>query len=104
MVRWARELAAAPRGERTSAPPSLGDRQLRRRFTAAVGIGPKRFARIARFRWLLAELERPDRPRWADLAAAAGYTDQAHLIREFAELSGETPARYLRDDPVRFLQ
>lgn len=104
MVRWARELAAAPPGGPAPSPLRLGDRQLRRRFTAAVGIGPKRFARIARFRWLVEQLERPGRPPWADLAAAAGYHDQAHLIREFAELSGETPAAYLRDDLVRFLQ
>lgn len=71
----------------------LSERQLRRRFEAAVGYGPKTFQRIIRFRsWLkLAEATPPDRRSLADLAAEAGYADQSHLTREATRLAGQPP-------------
>lgn len=70
----------------------LSERQLRRRFDAAVGYGPKMLQRVLRFRGLLARLGDAERP--CDLARVAselGYADQAHLTRETRELSGQTP-------------
>jgi AraC-like DNA-binding protein len=71
----------------------LGERQLRRRFEAAVGLGPKRLARILRFQRLL-EVIRAGRggAGWADLALRAGYFDQSHMIRESLALAGLAPA------------
>jgi len=75
----------------------LSERQLRRRFEAAIGYGPKTFQRIARFRrWLgLAQATPPDGRRLVDLAAEAGYADQAHLTREVARLAGLPPSALL---------
>jgi AraC-like DNA-binding protein len=36
---------------------------------------------------------------WADFAAEHGYTDQAHLIHDFRELTGITPAAYRPRSP-----
>ena len=33
---------------------------------------------------------------WAEVAAELGYSDQAHLTRDFTALIGEPPARYAR--------
>jgi AraC-like DNA-binding protein len=76
---------------------ALGERQLRRRFEAAVGYGPKTFQRIVRFRrWLrLAQGTPPEQRVLADLAATAGYADQAHLTREVARLAGQPPVALL---------
>ena len=65
-----------------------------RRFEAAVGMTPKRHARVLRFNALLSRLARPGPRDWAQLAAEGGYFDQSHLIQEFRRLAGLTPAAY----------
>jgi transcriptional regulator GlxA family with amidase domain len=70
---------------------ALGGRHLERQFRAAVGVSPKLFSRVVRFRRALALLRRPDRPSWPRIAAEAGYFDQAHLIREIRAFAGTTP-------------
>ncbi len=42
-------------------------------------------------------------PDWADIAAACGYADQPHLVREFAELAGSFAVAW-RARRVTFLQ
>ena len=71
-------------------------RTLRRRFTARVGLTPKRFGRVQRLQRLVRWLDGQARVDWAAAAARHGYCDQAHLADEFRELVGVTPARYLR--------
>jgi AraC-like DNA-binding protein len=75
----------------------ISDRQLQRRFVAAVGYGPKTFQRIMRFQRLLSQSSVTDsaRQRLADLACGAGYADQAHMCREFRELADATPQSLL---------
>ncbi len=76
----------------------LSRRHLERRFLAAVGLTPKRLARIVRFRSLLARLDEGDPSGWSGLATACGYYDQPHLIRDFRELADCTPGEYLSMD------
>lgn len=70
------------------------------RFRAEIGLGPKRVARMMRFQHAcaLARAERPEGPAgsWAAIAAACGYADQAHLIRDFVEMAGEPPGGWAR--------
>lgn len=74
------------------------ERELRRRFRESVGYGPKTLQRVLRFQRVLAGLAGPDEApeQLARLAAAAGYSDQAHMTRETKELSGLTPAQLAR--------
>lgn len=65
-------------------------------FAAEVGLTPKRYCRLRRFRQVLETIERQAAIDWADLACACGYYDQAHFIREFQGFSGLTPTAYLR--------
>jgi AraC-like DNA-binding protein len=69
-------------------------------FRAAVGLSPKRYARIVRFRGALARVATRSAPSWADLALAAGYSDQSHFNREFREFAGVTPGHYRDLAPV----
>lgn len=63
-------------------------------FKDTVGLAPKRFARLMRFRRAIARLESGDRPGFSRLAVELGYSDQAHFIHEFTGFAGETPAEY----------
>ncbi len=76
----------------------LSERTLRRRFDAAFGYGPKTLDRILRFQRYLG-LAR-NRESMARLAAAAGYADQAHLVRECRRLTLHTPARLHFQQPA----
>lgn len=67
----------------------FSERQLRRRFLASVGYGPKILQRVLRLRRFLAG-ERHDLAR---AALDAGYADQAHLARECLRLTGLSPSR-----------
>ena len=73
----------------------LSDRQLQRRFVAAVGYGPQIFQRIVRFQRLLSFGSGSARQSLANLAYDAGYADQAHKCREFRELADATPQTVL---------
>jgi AraC-like DNA-binding protein len=83
--------------------------QLRRRFLATVGVGPKTLQRTLRFQGYLALAQAasapggPPVPRGtlADLAVAAGYADQAHMTRECLDMTGLTPRELLGGSPDR---
>lgn len=68
--------------------------QFIRRFEQAVGLTPKRYARVLRFGLLLPSLARCGPRDWAQIAAGAGYFDQSHLIREFRQIAGMAPGAY----------
>ena len=73
----------------------MSARQLRRVFLEQVGLSPKHFCRVIRFRHSLAQLAQRGRGDWTQLALDCGYYDQAHFINEFRELSGFNPGVYV---------
>jgi AraC-like DNA-binding protein len=73
----------------------VSERHLRRVFRDAFGVGPKTFARLARFERAVRDARRGPRTGWASIAASAGYYDQAHLIAEFRAIAGVTPKALL---------
>jgi AraC-like DNA-binding protein len=74
----------------------LSDRRFIDVFRYEVGLNPKLFNRIERFQSVLAKVQRVPEPEWDQLALEYGYFDQSHLIRDFLEFSGFSPADYLR--------
>jgi len=75
-------------------------RQLQRRMAGVAGLAPKKLSSIVRFQQALALLRAGE--AGADVAVDCGYTDQAHLIREFRTLGGITPRMLLDrlDQPI----
>jgi AraC-like DNA-binding protein len=78
-----------------AARTGLGHRRFTDVFRSGVGMTPKTFARLGRFRRTLAQIDDVDRPDWAELAVLRGFADQAHMIREFRAFSGLTPGDHL---------
>lgn len=75
----------------------LSIRQLERRFLTAIGLAPKIYCRIQRFKKVFGVIGQPAH-NWVETAVACGYYDQAHLIRDYKEFSGTTPAALLSKD------
>lgn len=72
----------------------MSARQLRRLFLEQVGLSPKHFCRVIRFRNGAAQLAESNRGDWVQVALDCGYYDQAHFINEFRDLSGFTPGEF----------
>ncbi|MEU7985496.1 DUF6597 domain-containing transcriptional factor [Streptosporangium canum] len=71
----------------------LGERQLHRRSLRAFGYGPKVLQRVVRFQRALRLARRGT--ALAEVAAASGYADQAHLANEVRRLAGVPLGRLL---------
>jgi AraC-like DNA-binding protein len=73
----------------------ISRQHLARQFLHHVGVSPKTFARVIRFRAITDNLHTSD-VDWADVdwagkALEHGFYDQSHLIADFRELAGTTP-------------
>ncbi len=66
---------------------------LARQFKSAVGLSPKAIARVFRMQRAKGQLSRPVADQ-VEVALAAGYFDQAHMIAEFQKLVGQTPGSW----------
>ncbi len=88
------EPARAPRIDALVRAGSISHRGFIARFRQATGLGPKRYARLMRLRELLQALAHTPGANLADLALRCGYSDQAHMAREFRDLTGLTPSGY----------
>jgi AraC-like DNA-binding protein len=77
-------------------------RHLSGQFATEIGLSPKAAARVVRFdaarRALQGWLATGRDLTLAELAAACGYFDQAHLARDFTAFAGCPPSRWLREE------
>jgi len=88
-----RELCAQPSAHVADLAAETGwsRTRLASRFSEQVGISPKRFALVVRFEGARRLLTQGS-SSLAEIAARAGYYDQAHLSRDISALAGCTPA------------
>lgn len=73
----------------------LSRRRFSQLFREQVGITPKLYCRLLRFRQVVQRITSGGPVDWADVALAGGYCDQAHLAHEFRDFSGISPGSYL---------
>ncbi len=79
------DLAAAAR---------VTPRQVDRLFARFLGVAPKTLGRVLRFQHALRMLMRDPGCTLTEVAASAGYFDQAHFIKDFRRMSGGVPRGY----------
>ncbi|SCL45116.1 transcriptional regulator, AraC family [Micromonospora citrea] len=72
----------------------LGERALQRLLRRRLGLTPKCLIQRRRLQEA-AERLRTEVTTHADLAAAVGYADQSHMIRDFVHVTGMTPRQFL---------
>jgi AraC-like DNA-binding protein len=86
----------ALRVEQLAAGLGVSRQHLAAQFRQHVGLSPKLFARICRFRQATAAIKaaRGAAPDWAQLALDCGYFDQSHLIHDFQEFAASAPERF----------
>jgi AraC-like DNA-binding protein len=77
---------------RLAAQLDVSERHLSRAFRAMYAASPKAFARFARLEKVVAM--RHAGSAWADIAYACGFADQAHMIRDFEAVFGESPQHF----------
>ena len=95
-IQW---LSRHPRGRiaQLSQWIGIGERQLHRRFSAAIGYGPKMFQSVLRFQRLLKTArETQGEQSLSHLAASTGYADQAHMTRDVRRLANLRPTALFR--------
>ncbi len=90
------ETVGACRGEvaitQLARSAGCSPRQLLRVFRESVGVGPKTYCRIIRFKTALRALRRRPQPDLLQIALDAGYYDQAHFIHDFNSFYGSSPS------------
>jgi AraC-like DNA-binding protein len=64
-------------------------------FTGQVGLTPKLFCRVLRFKHAREFVDQARALDWSQVALTCGYSDQSHLIHDFLEFSGQSPTGYL---------
>lgn len=94
------ELVGSQRGMRRvdqlAAETGIGIRALQRLFAEYVGAPPKWVIQRRRLLDAAERVHAGEPVAWAELAGELGYSDQAHLVRDFAAAVGTPPASYAR--------
>lgn len=82
----------------------ISERQLERRFNEQIGISPKEFINLARFRQAFVKIQMGGTPQnqhkrsLADIAWECGYYDHAHLTNDFKRYAGSAPTELILSD------
>jgi AraC-like DNA-binding protein len=72
----------------------LSLRHFERKFKMAIGISPKSFSKIVKFKYAISYLNKNKNASIFSAAIDCGYYDHAHLIKDFRTLSGQSPSDF----------
>ena len=98
LVSWLREHPDVTRVGELASEVGLSERSLQRLVEQRLGLTPKWLVQRRRLHDAVEALK-AGTTGLADMAAALGYTDQAHFTHDFRTVTGTTPGEFLRDQP-----
>ncbi len=73
----------------------ISERYLEMQFKKHVGLSPKTYSLIIRFKRMEQQLQIKSTASWEKLGFANEYYDQNHFIKDFKRFTGHTPSDYL---------
>ncbi len=79
---------------------AVSRKHLRELFDSHVGLSPKTYARMFRFRRVVDMVQSGRQLDWTRIAMSCGYYDQAHFNHEFRDFSGMSPSEYAASGSV----
>jgi AraC-like DNA-binding protein len=72
----------------------LSTRHFERKFKSAIGVAPKTFCKVIKFKHTMSYLKQHPSNSLYSVAIECGYFDHAHMIKEFKFLSGDSPSLF----------
>lgn len=77
----------------------ITERQLERQFNQQIGVSPKEFINLTRFKQAFEKMQHNEgRRSLSDIAWECGYYDHAHLTNDFKRYMGATPTALILSD------
>jgi AraC-like DNA-binding protein len=76
----------------------LSHKQFERNFNDRTGVNPKYFSRIIKFDKVFRMKNAFPNKDWLSIALECGYYDYQHLVRDYKEFTGMTPANFYMQD------
>lgn len=73
----------------------VSERYLEMQFKKYVGLSPKTYSLILRFKRIEQQLNTSAKPGWRHMDFVQEYYDQNHFIKDFKRFTGHTPSDYL---------
>lgn len=89
-------IASHQSSEKLEYQADLSQRQIERLFQLWIGMTPKKYQRLLRVKKAIQALQTQPELDLAELAALFGFSDQAHMTREFQAIAGVTPGKLLK--------
>ncbi len=72
----------------------VSERTIQRRFRHRVGISPKTLVRLVRINYLWGLINAKGSIDYQDIVFEGSYFDQTHFIKDFKDITGETPGYF----------
>jgi AraC-like DNA-binding protein len=76
----------------------VSQRYLEMQFKKTVGVSPKTYSLIQRFKRMEQQVRKMSAIHWHEMSFASEYYDQNHFIKDFKRFTGLTPSDYLLEN------